>query len=266
MKVALIPPIPDLERFQSASRVHLALAHLAEEPDYCRFYAIRRTLGDYVILDNGACENEGPLDMQQLISIANRCRANELVLPDVQFSKDDTLWHLGKALGWLKVQGESSWRYAGSPRFMFVPQGENPEDWYDCYYVGRKILDRFRVDRPIIAVAKQYEQFEGGRLALVQRLREVGEPEVHLLGWAPPWESLLSIARFEPWVRSVDSAKPFNYAHHGVELRIHKVVERIPRPADYFHVPTRNLGLAHHNIEQFKLAAKGGEREDVQYA
>lgn len=251
MKIALIPPIPDLKTFELESKCHLLLAHLFESNKYRNHYFYRRKQGDYLIVDNGACEHDRPTSMANVMDCAVQVRAQEVVIPDVQFDASETLAELRKSLRWL-ITDRPTW----IPKFQFVPQGQTPQEWMDCLDRGILLLKSAGID-PVVAVAKQYEEFPEGRLALVRALQTRDLDEVHLLGWAPPWESLARIAQECPWVRSVDSAKPFSYAKHGVKLELGKPTHRIPRDDNYFQtrVPVQHDLLARTNVNTFRQAA-----------
>jgi len=67
VKVAFITPVPELERFATASDYHLVLAHICEQyPEYVEFYRERVKQGDYIILDNSAFELSGSVEVEMI--------------------------------------------------------------------------------------------------------------------------------------------------------------------------------------------------------
>jgi hypothetical protein len=263
VKIALIPPIPDLGTFKSTG-IHLLLSHLLEDDRYKKYYSFRRGEGDYLILDNSAHEFGVGNKAEQLLAQAKELRAQEVVAPDILFDANGTV----EATRAMLVYIEKHWdvyEEAGSPGLMLVPQGGNRTEWVKClnnllrtwdYIVGHRLMKP-----PVIGVSKDYDVFvKGGITTLIKEylnIRTLGL-EVHCLGWPSNLWSLAEVQKECPWVRSTDSAKPTVYARAGILLEPGGVVPDYPRrPPDYFEVPldSRQREIAVRNIRVFDAAA-----------
>lgn len=76
----IITPTAYLEQYASRSSMHLILAHLVDvDETYASFY---RNRTEYKIMDNGAFELGESYDPNKLIDLANKCKADAIVLPD----------------------------------------------------------------------------------------------------------------------------------------------------------------------------------------
>lgn len=267
MKVALIPPVPDLERFATTD-IHLLLSHLFAHPGYLEYYSKRRDFGDYIILDNSAHENGAGNLPDELLDQAVAVRAQEVVCPDVLFDDRGTVSagvrmfrYMTSDAGWEKFCA------AGLPRLMLVPQGTTRGEWVKCLtslmHEWEERMSHLVGMPPVIGVSKDYEDLvSGGITSLIAQylapLRQAMGIDVHCLGWPSKLWSLAKVQQETPWVRSTDSAKPFVYARAGIRLEPGGTVPRYPRRAhDYFTTPTDDalVDLARINVEVFKAAA-----------
>jgi hypothetical protein len=268
MDLILIPPIAELNRLGSimpvghASRLHLVLSHLCDDKTYRLYYQNRRAMGEYLILDNGADELPEGQGIQTTLVRATELCAQEVVLPDVQWDGKATLEHTMEALAWLRgIDGETAYNRARRPRLMIVPQGRTRDEWEK---VAVRLLEEVRSTMtllggppPVVGVAKQYDEFPGGRTWCCQVLRPLLTPaeDVHLLGWAHRLPDVFEVARKHPWVRSVDSAKPLVYTLGGVKVRISESPKYPLRPDDYFElefIRTKEFErLLTHNLKAF---------------
>jgi hypothetical protein len=124
----IIAPTPYLESFAAQSASHLVLAHLVDTDDrYTEFYASLDKDEHFIIMDNGAFELGESYAPEKLISLAQRCNADVIVLPDYPgcpgsktINAAEDLIHQVKEAGF---------------KTMFVPQSEvgNAEDWIATY-------------------------------------------------------------------------------------------------------------------------------------
>lgn len=114
MEFCIISPTAGLERYAKLSRWHLVLAHV-DDPDYHLFYVERREAGDFLILDNGAYENEKPhLDYEL---IGEYC-PQVIVLPDYPLQPWKKTWHA--AMAWL-----DNWNppeFLKNTELLYIPQ------------------------------------------------------------------------------------------------------------------------------------------------
>lgn len=273
MKTALIPPIPDLDRYGQGD-FHLLLAHLLQDKRYFNHYLAQRDKGAYLVLDNSAHEDGEGTDAEALLFNAMALKAQEVVVPDVLDDGPATVERSTEALEtWFEGTSTVNRRliHQLSPALMYVPQGRNETEWRECLddlirmhlYVARKYEYRPNF---VIGLSKDYEVWDGGLLNLLDDhlgpLAKQFKAKVHLLGWGRKSWALDEIARKHPWIRSTDSAKPFVFARKGINLWHH--LEEVPpkypgRPKSYFH---RSIGaaafeIADANVDLFHRLANG---------
>lgn len=271
MKLILLPPIPELDRYGRCyplsnrnPRLHLLLSHLCIDPDgkYMRYYKEQRDKGDYLILDNGADEYGKGDKIQKTLLLAKHLRAQEIVLPDVQHRADATVWESLEALSWLGSQeGKVAYITAGKPRLQIVPQGKTMKEWiHVAKYLLFSVRDTmgFLGGPPcVVGIAKQYETLPRGRIGCCTWLQEHLTPteSIHLLGWAHNLMDVHEIANAYPSVRSVDSAKPFVYSLHGIKVKLPLNPVYPLRPGNYFRAEfpeTKEFSrVLAHNLEVF---------------
>jgi len=216
------------------STFHLMLAHV-DHPSYDEVYRNARSRGDYIVMDNGAAEN-APVSIETLINRAVDVSADEVVLPDVFFDCYGTLAVVNNALN--QVQ-----EYDLNFKFMAVVQGKSREDIRTILRAyentsGIRVLGipRHWIDT-LDAISARVQI-----LNLIEQRRLHEKFEVHLLGTSPLWGGELEyVSSNYPWVRSVDSSLPYNYAMDGKYLPLHgsslDAEKAIWRPEGYFTKP-----------------------------
>lgn len=127
-KFGIITPVQYLEKYASQSTFHLVLAHLVDTNDeYAAFYAEMSDRGDFIICDNGAFELGESYDPNKLIELAQKCKADAIVLPDYPFKHFSITIDAAKAL-------MDEVKDAGFHTF-FAPQSEvgDLEGWIRAY-------------------------------------------------------------------------------------------------------------------------------------
>lgn len=275
MKAALIPPIPDLKRYGTGD-FHLLLSHLLKDKRYFEHYDDQRKKGAYLVLDNSAHEEGQGNDPEVLLFNAMAIRAQEIVVPDVLDDGPATVERSTEALEtWFEGTSSVNRRLIHdlSPALMYVPQGRNEAEWWECLqelirihlYVTKRYQYRPRF---VIGLSKDYETWKGGLLHLLNEylLPQVRNsyfpynPQVHLLGWGRKCWALAEIAKIHPWIRSTDSAKPFVFARGKINLWTHLESEPPKYPGrtnDYFQkaLTPRQRELADGNAELFRKLA-----------
>lgn len=268
MRAALIPPVPDLDRYATGPGIHLLLSHLFEKDGYLDYYARRSAEGDYLILDNSAHENGIGNSIQTLLEEAENVSADEVVVPDALFDAKATVEAARTTLRFLETpQGEAAYDRAGRPRLMYVPQGDNRPEWAWCLRTMLSLHDAAcggMLRSPVIGISKDYYWWQGGIKILVHsyvlplKTATWEDLDVHLLGWPTDlWQTAL-VARTYPWIRSTDSAKPFVYAKNGILLEPGGKVPDYPRRDErYFDDPLPDDvdGIVRRNVEVFSAAA-----------
>jgi hypothetical protein len=236
MKTAIIPPIPDLD-LARGRHYHLLLSHLCHFPEYRDFY---RNVEGYRILDNGAHENQAGEGPEHLLRLAEEIGVDEIVCPDYLFDADRTVALTGAALKVLACTPGK--RY----RLMVVPQGSSLTAYRRCLLHLLELWEEHAWHRDLtIGVSKDYEEFPGGLLRLLEKdiipLADEFSAEIHLLGWGRKATDLWEISRtFGERIRSIDSAKPVVYARYNQLLPL-PWSDEFPsypgRPRDYFTTP-----------------------------
>jgi hypothetical protein len=271
MKALLIPPTPELARF-AVGDMHLALAHLIDQVDQGRYYEehYRRESqhGAYVILDNSAFElGESGFSMPELLDMAAKIRAQELVFPDAMQDAEKTAR--------LTSQAIEAFAREGAPeriRPMYVAQGEDIVAYSECLRFIVRMHLLILGPRPFtIGISRVYDEvFPHGRYGILQEYIEqlraelvaqnLGDIlETHLLGWST-LPDLAVIARSFPWVRSIDSSKPFAWAMANKYLhQLAEGEEEPQRPVDYFDTQLSGVQfqIAQYNVDRFAGAAQG---------
>ena len=270
MKIALIPPIPELGKYETEG-IHLMLAHLLSDKDYVKYYAEMHKRGEYLILDNSAHEFGKGNPIEDLFDLCMEVGADEVVVPDVLFDRRGTIQGAKKTLAYLRTPaGVRHWVKAGQPALMFVPQGNSRKDWKDCYtqllYLWSSHLQNagWDEDLPVVfGVSKDYDYVRGGISSLVGEIKaskmQFKNLRVHCLGWPADLWSIARVAREHPWVRSTDSAKPFVYAWNEVLLEPGGAVPTYPhREKEYFTTALTDVqhSIAVRNVEVYQATAR----------
>lgn len=226
MKVALIPP-RGLENYALRSKFHLALAipELMSRRTYGGMYARLSHTGDFVVLDNGLAEGK-PATVDELMSYAKAIRAKEVVLPDVMKAASGTI---GAVKAFFK--GTVSLDYD----YMAVVQGQSQKDFFKCAEEFAKLpfIRTLGIPRHMLTTLNQ----QAARIDFAHVVNEKYPKrfELHFLGTNPTWVSeVRHTSKYAPFVRSVDTSMPFNYAIAGELLGINS--KQITRPNHYFGV------------------------------
>ena len=265
MRVAIITPTPELRHcvLHRNTRFHLILSHLLDDPDYQAYYKECSQRGHYLVLDNGAHENEFGEHIDSLMRKAMLLGANEIAMPDVLEDGELTAERTLEALLWI-ADNRHVYEEAGSPRLMVIPQGKTLTEWSLCLSLiveGVVRAGKLLKAPPVVGISKDYDHWEGGIEHLVKTvtpLRGNGW-DVHMLGVPRRVQAVLNISSWYPWVRSTDSAKPYVYAQAGLSMFAKPTPQYPGRPENFFSLEfprvERDLALA--NSLAFKRAAIG---------
>jgi hypothetical protein len=265
MKLGLICPVPHLRDY-AGGEYHLALYHLLSNDEYRDHYA-RTGLFAYITLDNSAFElGEGANDVRALLDAAVSINASEMVIPDVMQKMDESIDLSLSCMEELALSRAMSSPWANDIRLMLVPQAETIYGWGKALNILVQAHHQMFENRPFtVGVSKVYDSWPGGRVNLIERFVApmkalLPRMDVHLLGMSSDWVSLSQAALRFPWIRSVDSVKPFTYAMAGVKIprRYGASPENPGRPEDYFtrtmtadekHLAQYNIGSVMHRIQ-----------------
>lgn len=274
MKAALIPPIPNLDPFGRGD-LHLLLAHLFKNKEYLHHYMQQRLGGAYLILDNSAHEFKTGVGAVELLNAALSVSAQEIVVPDVLDQGPETVERAVEALETWYENEEDTRIYNLNPVLMYVPQGRDVEEYYQCmeelvqlheYMAKRKDTRRDFV----LGISKDYDEWPCTLMEILETVEGVKDSlwedkeirmNVHLLGWSRNLWNLNTYARRFPWIRSTDSCRPFNYALNNIQLDPHSDPPPYPkRHRTHFYkqrLSAFQVDYAVHNVEVFKAAAEG---------
>jgi hypothetical protein len=253
MRIAPIPPTALLEQY--STDYHLCLAHvLGNDSRQVDYYRMRASLGEYVILDNGAYELGSSVPFEHVLEVANWIEPKEIVLPDVFLDCNATISATEDAFETL--QHVTKWDHTN---LMIVPQGKNLDEWMTCLRLLVRIVKPDAVGIPIV-----YETLMGRGVLLhkvIQFLHNHTDchPDIHLLGWDGDLYKLDAYSKQFPfWIRGVDSAKPFYYARLSDPQSIMSG-EKVSRPEGYFDLTLQDLDhlVLGHNLDLMDSAANG---------
>jgi hypothetical protein len=268
MIACAIPPTPNLDLVGECTDMHLILAQEWSD-DYVRHYRDLADKGAHIIVDNGAYELGESIPFAEVLRRAHEVKATEVIFPDAMLDaeKSTQLTLEGIQAVALRMLEHGSEQLPFRP--FYVPQGLLEVEWRESLRaIVRTHLMVFG-DRPFtLGLSKVYaDEMSEGRVGLIERyLKELHEKltvqfDLHLLGWGGDLEEIPYIAREFPWVRSVDTSKPYVWAMAG--LRLHRYrgarVEEPHRPDGYFQYelsPDQRL-IAQYNLERYRYAADG---------
>lgn len=259
MKAALIPP-RGYEATIQGSHFQLMLAQVQHD-EYLQAYRQAETRGDYIVMDNGAAE-EQTVPFEEVLRHSIYCDVDEVVLPDVFFEMHETLDAVDSALD--EVSGEDL-----GFKYMAVVQGQslsNVEEilghYSDLQPKGIHVLGIPR--HWIQTISNEYARFK--ICQYIQDMKLVDKFEVHLLGTNPRWPGEVRKIRDEfPWIRSVDTSMPYNYTIEGLHMPSSDsfVAEGdawVSRPEKYFEQePKMNEQFLYTNINRYMRWASGSE-------
>lgn len=230
MKVAIITPTLLLNKFAARSDYQFVLAHkFKEDAAYRAFYKARSTMGDRIIVDNGAYEFTTAVDADSLLKVASELDADICVLPDVRFQSELTLERTATAIKYLDELRPTT-------KLIGVPQGNDLESVIDAYTRLYDLgVDGFGLYEEIGEVTGL-----GNRAAFCQYLvdHDLVHPQMyyHMLGMEEDLTQLQDLAQFE-WIDGIDSCKPIVYGMAGIALKPTGPTAAYPhRPKDYFDV------------------------------
>lgn len=216
---------------------HLALAHLVGKKGFDNYTDFYKRIGQdphkFLILDNGLIEGD-PRPIEEMVEKAGWLRADELVLPDVYMSRDETYREVHRALDKILAKGKGR-----GVRRMAVAQGRTIEEWLASARELLKLpINTLGIPKVVAKLGWSDETNrkimwatgEGGfwlnRLEVLRHLEaeiEASGVQIHLLGcWDTPLELKTiasAIARGEcPEVRGTDSAIAYAHARIGQKM------------------------------------------------
>jgi len=210
MRIATILPTSYLF-LEKKSDYHLCLAHqVKKDPIYAEFFKMQVTRGAFVIQDNGVVETGTPLNIDELVSLADQIKCQEMILPDFIYDLTKTLRMSLSALRYVRD------KLSREMRLMAVPQGDTQGKWVACV---REMLswniDTFGITR--FLVPKVFSS----RLLALESVPELlkSNKEIHLLGCPENPREIAEIDKaFLGRIRGVDSGIAAIYTQAGQVL------------------------------------------------
>lgn len=203
-----ITPISYLESYATTSHTHLVLAHLVDESEeYADFYAGLSASGDYIMMDNSAYELKEPYAPEKLISLAQKCGAHAVVLPDYPFQPSSKTIEAA-------IEFIPAFKSAGLQTF-FVPQSTvgDLEDWVNSYKWAATNPDIDIIGMSILGVPNALPHVDPSfaRVVMTQLLQDRGvfaKKHHHYLGLnSGPALEIPSLLRMKA-LDTIDSSNP----------------------------------------------------------
>lgn len=250
MDVYVISPVSNLEPMKLGDRI-FALAHLwVQFPEYRAFILDQKEQGKFITLDNSAAER-ALVTQDILIDICKELMPNEVISPDVLFSKYETI---ANAITFRNRMERED--LLGKIDIFFCPQGESKQHWLDAYEWALAVdfVDVIGFSKIAVPNAwlENYTDDQGikqARHMAYDYLKERGmlQKPIHCLGQGDPTE----FAYYNhPMMRSTDSVYPVLAAAHGLDFAL-DCETRIPTPHNFletFDMKDVNMDLVQSNI------------------
>lgn len=242
MRLALIPPL-DLLDWTCQTDMQLMLPQLLGDERYR--YTYRKHCEDpdqYVILDNGAAE-EQQVAGYRLLDIAMEYDVDEIVIPDKIADYLRTIEMLEGYISFLIDEKVGPDMF----NFMFVAQGQNMREFQKSieYALQHSYVTTIGLPRHaptttgIINIrhllSRWFEKNHGNEGV-----------KIHLLGGSPYQPTELKNTPWPKIVRSHDTSSPFNFAYAGKVLRLGNCVKR---PVGYFGLAANDFMAARDSAE-----------------
>lgn len=121
MHFCIITPTAGLELFATKSNWHMVLApQFVKDQEYARFYVERQRAGDFIILDNGAYEDDYQQDM--FLQALRVLLPNVATLPDIIMKGPEST---ARSLEFLRHYGHMF----PNVQWLYMPQGRDLVEW-----------------------------------------------------------------------------------------------------------------------------------------
>lgn len=194
MKFCSIVPLKNAHLMYENDYVML-LAHLSKIDAVYRDYA--RNSDKYKIMDNSIIELGESFTLEDLLNEADRCKVDEIILPDVFQDGERTVKEVKKSIEWIKNNG-----YLGKYKLMAVCHGCGPKEFSDTFEALNNIPE---ID--VIGVPKINSTWMTSRVRGAEHLASLTNKEIHLLGC---WSSLNELKEIDEnsKIRSIDTCLP----------------------------------------------------------
>ncbi len=199
MKLASIVPMNNVERTFDGDFAML-LTHLSN------YYPTEHSKSCYVIMDNSLIELKEAASIEATYKAASRCKADELILPDVFRDKEKTLVSVEEGLEWLSKKN-----LIDDFNLMAVCQGSTVEEFSHCF----EILETFD-EITCIGIPKVTETIHPNGRPGFEPLWENCKKDIHLLGC---WTTLSELKEYKhpEIIRSCDTCIPALLSRDGIQ-------------------------------------------------
>jgi len=220
-----IVPFKYLNTLSKPSRHHMVLSHWLSDKHYLKFYQKMWERGDYIILDNGACELGRSVDLDDLLLSFQKLGGTDvLVIPDWPDAPEKNRRLFNRF-------------FEREPEFRAVHNG------YKLMAVPHSLedLEVFAGDQriDIIGLNPAMERFHGRAnvISLHPGLK------YHLLGcWRNPIKEIESVRPFSANILGMDSSLPYRVLRTGRDLTEYKP---FPKVMDRFESTLSDPMLRH---------------------
>lgn len=194
MKFCPIVPIAYLNKLAGLSNNQMVLVQWLSDKRYFKFYRKRRDKGDFIILDNGACELGTSLPESELLHWFKALYGvNVVVIPD---SKNQNLDYFEA------FNPEPFLEFYSGVEFMAAPHSLEDLE----VMVNSKVPN-------YIGLNRDFEDY--GRAKVIEQYKNCGK-KFHLLGIRKnPIDEVLAVRSFGDLVLGVDSSFPYRLASRG---------------------------------------------------
>lgn len=227
MELALIPPLA-YRQDSAMTRMQLVLPRLYMDYKlYAEMYQAHAGNGCFIILDNGAAENEQVTDYE-LSTVAQELMPDEVAIPDVLGDAKATI---NRAQNFIEEYLEKYTMIGVAPGF--VAQGCDVLETLDTIW---EAYDRWNGIVKTIYIPRRLINDTGNKTARIEVMQNNLPDcfEYHFFGATGLFPDELRVAATLPNLRSMDTSLPYNYAWFNQPIDFTDM--NISRPNDYFHL------------------------------
>jgi hypothetical protein len=248
----VIPPLTHLELMDYGDRFFCLAQLYKKSEEYRAFFKQRVAEGKWVTLDNGVGDHDF-ISQDELFAIMKDLMPSEIIPLDVLKDGDATFRNAVEFILRMREEG-----LLGKIQTMCVPQGNDLEEWLECYIKlsNLKEVDTIGMSKIgipwVVSRSTKDQNIARDRNVIFDYLtnEELLRKPMHFLGAG-------SCTEFEhykgsPYVRSTDSCFTVFLGMQGVKFEPgHK---RIPTPRDYFEreISPDQMVVVKENIATFR--------------
>lgn len=254
-QVFFIPPVSAMELSECGTNNLFVIGQRYKKDENYRNYVHKaKEQGRFLILDNGVGDEGEVLTNKEVFELAKELQPNEVIPLDVLFNNPDTKTNCIEMAYWLDEAG-----LADKVHIFMCPQGDDIEDWIDCYkwalnYDAVATIGMSKKAIPYVMFKSTGDKnIAKARNMMFDILKERGllKKPLHFLGSEGPTEYIHYWG--EDVVRSTDSCVAIWQAFCGQTFDSSNY-QRIPTPPNYFDLKLdgNQYEMAKKNIDLFK--------------